>query len=89
MEPIKFDDCNVVYGKDQSEYKPLPAERRGKPEYGEIVTCWELSSQERQIVAKEGKIWLSMLTFNRPLQPVLLSVVKPEIYASEEATTKE
>lgn len=82
MEPIKFDGANVVYGANQPEYKPLPAERRpGRS--GEIVTCWELSPDELKQIQETGKIWVSLLTFGQPLQPVLVSVAKPDVYDKE------
>ena len=84
MEPITFDGANIIYGANQPEYKPLPAEWRGKPETGEIVTCWELSPDEIKRIQETGKIWLSVLTFGQPLQPVLLAVDKPDVYDSEE-----
>lgn len=80
MRPLKFKGCNIVYGATQKEYQPLPAERRGMVETGEILTCWELDPEELEIVKKTGKVWLSVLTFGQPLQPVLLSAVKPPIY---------
>ncbi len=83
MEPILFKGANVVYGASQPEYKPLVAERR-PGNSGEIVTCWKLSPEELERVKETGVIWLSMLTFNQPLQPVLLSVDKPEPYDSNE-----
>lgn len=79
MKPITFDGANAVYGKDQPEYQPLPAEKR-PGHFGEIVTCWGLSPEELERVKETGKIWLSVLTFNQPLQPVLLSVDKVEPY---------
>lgn len=82
MEPIKFDGANVVYGANQPEYKPLPAERR-PGHSGEIVTCWELSPDELKQIQETGKIWVSLLTFGKPLQPVLVSVYKPEPYDPE------
>jgi len=75
MKPIEFEGVNVVYGKDQEEYMPLPAE---KSETGQVITCWELTPEEIKQVQERGKIWLAMLTFNQPLQPVLLSTEKPE-----------
>lgn len=83
MEPIKFDGANVVYGANQPEYKPLPAERR-PGHSGEIVTCWELSPDELKRVQETGKIYLGVLTFGQPLQPVIMSVDKPEPYDAEE-----
>lgn len=79
MQPLKFEGCDIVYGATQEEYQPLPAERVGRPEIGQINTCWELSPEELEIVKKTGKIWLSVLTFGQPLQPILLSAEKPDI----------
>lgn len=84
MEPILFECANAVYGANQPEYIPLPAERR-PGNSGEVVTCWKLSPEELERVKETGVIWLSMLTFNQPLQPVLLSVDKPEAYDIEES----
>ena len=61
MEPIKFDGANAVFGANQPEYIPLPAEKRpGRS--GEIVTCWELNPNEKKIIQETVKIWLSVLT---------------------------
>lgn len=82
MEPVNFEAANVVFGANQPEYKPLPAERRpGRS--GEIVTCWELSPEEIKRVQETGKIYLGVLTFGQPLQPVIMSVDKPEPYDPE------
>ena len=74
MDIIKFPECNVTYAENQPEYKPLPVL---KMEDGEIVTCWKPSTWERLKILFSGRIWLSVLTFNNPLQPLLLSVNKP------------
>ena len=83
MEPIKFDGANVVFGANQPEYMPLPAERVGKPENGQIITCWALSPDELKKVQETGQIYVSLLTFGQPLQPVLVSVDKPDAYDPE------
>lgn len=83
MKPVDFDGVNIVFGADQPEYQPLPAERVGKPETGQINTCWELDSEELKTVQETGKIHVSLLTFGQPLQPVLVSVVKPDVYDKE------
>ena len=75
MDIIKFPECNMTYAENQPEYKLLPAL---KMEDGEIVTCWELSIRERFKIMFSGKIWLNVLTFNRPLQPLLMSANKPK-----------
>lgn len=83
MEPIKFDGVNVIYGADQPEYRPLPAERIGKPETGQIIACWALSPDELKKVQETGQIFVSLLTFGQPLQPMLVSVEKPDAYDPE------
>lgn len=85
MEPINFEGANVVYGVNQPEYTPLPAECIWNREAGQINTCWKLSTEELERVKETGVIWLSVLTFGKPLQPVLLSVDKPEAYDIEES----
>jgi len=71
MKPIEFPGHNVVFAKDQPEYLPLPALRM--PD-GMVITCWELSEDEKKQILETGKIYLQQLTFNQPLQPVLLMV---------------
>lgn len=83
MQPINFDGANIVFGANQPEYQPLPAECVGKPETGQINTCWELSPDELKQIQETGKIWVSILTFGQPLQPVLVSVDKPKPYDPE------
>lgn len=82
MQPLNFDTANVVFAANQPEYEPLPAEYRGGKS-GEILTCWELSPDELKRVQETGKIWLAVLTFGQPLQPVCLSVEKPELWDKE------
>ena len=83
MQPLIFEGANIVFGANQPEYQPLPAERVGKPETGQINTCWELSPDELKRIQETGKIWVSLLTFGQPLQPVLVSVDKPDVYNPE------
>lgn len=75
MNIIKFKECNVTYAEDQPEYLPLPA---FKTSDGEVISCWGLSILERLKVLFTGRVWLSVLTFNHPLQPQLMSVKKPK-----------
>ena len=83
MQPLNFDGANIVFGANQPEYQPLLAEFVGKPETGQINTCWELSPDELKQIQETGKIWVSILTFGQPLQPVLVSVDKPKPYDPE------
>lgn len=79
MRPFKFKECNVIFAKDQPEYNQLPAFRNESPN-GEVITCWQLSFKERLQVLFFGKVWLNLLTFNRPLTPSAMATSKAEIY---------
>ena len=74
MKIIKFKECNVTYAKNQPEYLPLPAYKTSD---GMVTSCWGLSFFERLKVVLIGKIYLEVLTFNQPLQPLRMSVSKP------------
>ena len=80
MKPIQFPESNCTYAKDQKEYLPLPAH---KTECGIVTSCWKLSILERLKVALRGKIWWSVFTFNRPLQPQLPLSDKPDFVTEE------
>lgn len=78
MKAIEFEEQTVVYAKDQPEYAPLPAHCRLNDQ-GEIVVCWKLTFRERVKLLFTGKLWHSIYTFNRALQPQLLEVDKPRM----------
>ena len=69
MQPVEFKGANVVYGKDQKEYSPLPAMKM--PD-GQVVTCWQMTEEEFEEITKTRKVYLTQLTGNGPLQPVCL-----------------
>jgi len=79
MKPIEFKHQNIVFAKDQPDYQPLPALKINSPQ-GEVITCWELSFKERLKVLFSGCIWLSLMTFNKPLTPTFLSVNREDVY---------
>lgn len=70
MKPTSISNQNCTYGKGQPEYVPLPAR---KTEDGIVSTCWKMSLGERLTVLLTGKIFLHVLTFNKPLQPTRLT----------------
>ena len=76
MIPMEFEQSNVVYAKDQPEYLPLPAHRS---EEGCVSTCWRLSWKERLNLLLHGRLFLSVLTFNKPLQPLKLGTSFEEV----------
>jgi len=67
----------VTYAKNQPPYLPLPTRRT---EYGEVVTCWKLTWRERFAALFGGKFYVTLLTFNKSLQPMRVAVDKPEYH---------
>lgn len=79
MSPITpvvpgFDLEVTEYAKNQPEYNTLPSHRQ--PD-GTVTTRWKLTFSERLKILLTGDLWLQLLTFNHPLQPVKLSVECP------------
>ena len=74
MKPIKFEEVNCIYAEHQHEYLPLPL---CKFKDGMVIPCWKLSLWERIVLLFTKVIWLRMLTFHKPLQPVMMTVLKP------------
>ena len=80
MKPVKFKHQNIVFAENQPEYTPLPALKLDSPE-GEVVSCWKLSFKERIQVLIFGRIWMSLMSFNKPLTPSYLSVNRKEVFS--------
>jgi hypothetical protein len=71
MYPIPFIEANCIYAKTQRKYLPLPAYRQ---EDGTVTTCWKMGFLERLEVLLSGRVWLSVSTFNQPLQPLRMMI---------------
>lgn len=76
MKPIEFKEHNKVYAKDQEPYIPLPVYEDDE-QGGRIFHCWKASIRERIILLLTGKLWISVLTFRKPPQPILPMVENP------------
>ena len=80
MKPIppalKGNQQRVIFAENQEEYEPLPGVI---DEDGVLVTEWELSPEEFATLQQSHKIRLSIMTFGKPLQPVLMEVVNDEL----------
>lgn len=64
----------VVFAKDQPQYNQLPANV-----YGDYVeTKWKLTWKERFALCLRGSLYLTVMTFDRPLQPIRMSVLRSE-----------
>ena len=80
MKPIEFKHQNIVYAKDQPEYQPLPALKL-KTNEGQVICCWKMSLKERLKGLITGNIWVSLMSFNKPLTPHLISVNRKDVFS--------
>ena len=83
MKPIEFKHQNIVFAENQEDYISLPALKLDTPN-GEVITCWKLSFKERVKLLFTGRIWLSILAFNKPLSPSFMAVNRKEVYSVPE-----
>jgi hypothetical protein len=72
-----FEQHEVVFAKDQPQYKPLPSLPIDDGEC--IVTRWQLSWKEVLRLLLTRSVYLKVKTFGHPLQPVMLSINPPEV----------
>lgn len=81
MKPLKFPEHNAVYGANQKEkYLPLPAYMNKKDPNGQIITCWKLTLIDQIRVLITGRVWVSVLTFQDPLQPLHMTAKKSDYF---------
>lgn len=81
MKPIKWKHSNKVYAENQKEYMPLPALTFENDSQGNVISCWRLNWREKLLILFTGKVYLNLLSFNKPLTPSYLAVNRKEIYA--------
>jgi hypothetical protein len=68
-----FEEKEVVYAADQPQYNPLRTlvsrdhERR-------VISRWTLTDDQRQAIAGGADIFLTLLTFGEPLQPIQMAI---------------
>ncbi|HOT89476.1 MAG TPA: hypothetical protein PLC59_00055 [Bacteroidales bacterium] len=73
MKAIEFPEANAIFAKNQSSYMQLPAYK--SPD-GIVTSCYKLTWKERLQILFGANIWVSLMTFNKPLQPQRLYVGK-------------
>lgn len=88
MTPIEFPEHNLVIGKNQEKYLPLPAYKpndSGDPNYpyGQVTTCWKFTWRERFRILFGKKLWMQQWTFHTKLQPVKMSTDKTDFFITE------
>lgn len=76
MEPIEFKEQNKVYAKNQPEYLPLPVYEDNE-QGGRVFHCWKLTFLEKVKIVLTGKLWINVLHFGNPLQPIRPMVESP------------
>lgn len=62
----------VVFAKSQPQYRQLPANAGG----GYVETKWKLTIKERFVLFFYGRLYLTVKTFDQPLQPIRMSVLR-------------
>lgn len=67
----------VLIGKDQPQYIPLPAVWLNTPSTP-MISRWRFSEEEREAIAAGADVVMSQLTFGNPFQPVHLQVSYPD-----------
>ena len=75
MTPTSFQEVNCVLGANQPQYLPLPVHNWPQ---GKMTMCFQLTDEERKRIEDTGLLWLTVLTFNQPFQPILLETIKPD-----------
>ena len=83
MKIIDFPGSNAVYAKTQPEYLPLPSH---KTPDGLVTSCWEPTFWECIRLMMGAKLWLTVMTFNKPLQPQRM-VIASEMPKMEQKIT--
>jgi hypothetical protein len=78
MKPISFKEQNSIMGADQPQYLPLPACRH-KDEQGSVTSCWGLSWKDLIKIIFSRRIYLTLATFNHPIQPQKLTLDNPSL----------
>lgn len=80
MKPIKLLETNSFLGASQKQYQTLPVVKLDNQE-GTTVSCWKMNLKERIKVLIFGRVFIAQWTFKDPLQPVLISTNRKEVYS--------
>lgn len=84
MEPVspvslarpELEPAEIKFADGQADYKTLPGLRHAN-EFGCVTTRWKLTWTERFRILFTGRMWVSQLTFHRPLQPISFDLTEP------------
>jgi hypothetical protein len=76
MKSLQFKGYNTEVAKNQDQYNTVYAFKVNEPE-GRLIMCLRPSFKEWIAILFKRKMWLSVLTFNQPLQPYKLQTNRP------------
>ena len=69
MKAVEFKNQNVIIAEHQDEYTSLPA--HVDRNIGTVTMCFELDDDEIIELNSSRKLWLTLWTFNKAMQPIL------------------
>ena len=67
-----FESQEVVYAKNQPQYLPLRTLVADPDAKARVISRWSPTEEQRRMLAEGKDIFLELLTFGAPLQPILL-----------------
>lgn len=70
-KPIRFPQTNIIFGQNQEGVKPLPAHIENVA-HRPVHTLWELDDDEIEEIVRTRQIWVTVLTYGEPLQPLYI-----------------
>lgn len=68
-----LEQFELVYAKNQPQYRPLHTLKSEYPD-GKVMSRWTLTPAQRAAVAAGADIFLELMTFHGPLQPITMAV---------------
>lgn len=86
MKVFPFKQQNTVIAKNQMPYAPLPSHLHIQPGHATTVTsCWGITTfREWLSLVIFGRVYITQVTFGRPLQPQHVSTkFQPPVLETE------
>ena len=69
-----FESQEIVYAKDQPQYRPLRTLVSDPGSEHRVISRWSPTEEQRKALSEGKDIFLELLTFGNPLQPILMWV---------------
>jgi hypothetical protein len=68
-----LEEHEIVLAKDQPQYRPLRV-LRGHTAESIVMSRWTFTAEQRDAIARGADVFLSLMTFGQPVQPVTLAI---------------